>query len=166
MNPSDLRIRAISTLSFDEGSSTRSWCDWIPFRIRVNISATGSVIDILDSSISPASRVLGPGSVCLHAGHSTQDAGPVVLPARLRHARDISPQRELPKTDSAKLELAQVAARAPANLAAILRPTHELGLALRFDDHRRFCHLVLVIARRASRARAEGRAPARRFSPW
>src|SRR5437764_250828 len=115
MNPSDLRIRAISTLSFDEGSSTRSWCDWIPLRIRVNISATGSVIDILESS---------------------------VLPACFGHAGDVTAERELPKTDPAKLKLAQVATWAPADLAAILRPGHELGLALRLDDHRRFCHLV------------------------
>src|SRR5213083_458564 len=109
MNPSDLRIRAISTLSFDAGSSTRSWCDWIPLRIRVNMSATGSVIDILDSS---------------------------VLPACFGHAGDVAAERELPKADPAKLELAQVASWPPANLAAILSPSHELRLSLRLDDHR------------------------------
>src|SRR6266850_878397 len=56
------------------------------------------------------------------------------LPARFGHARDVAAERKLPKADPAELKLAQEAARAPADLAAVLRPSHELRLPLRLDD--------------------------------
>src|SRR6266498_4131208 len=108
----------------------------------------------------------GSGSTYRLLGLSSTYSDSSVLPACFGHAGDVATERELPKTDPAKLKLAQEAAWAPADFAAILCPSHELRLPLRLDDHRRFCHLVLVIARRASRARAEGSAPARRSSPW
>src|SRR5437588_2533714 len=97
MNPSFLRIRATSTLSFEEGSSMRSWREVMPLRIRVSMSAMGSVIDIRMLLV-----VFLP-----------------VLPACLRHARDISAERQLPEADAAKLKFAQKAARAAAHFAAI-----------------------------------------------
>ena len=39
-------MRAISSLSFDEGISTVSWAAMIPLRILVKKSAIGSVIDM------------------------------------------------------------------------------------------------------------------------
>src|SRR3954452_22920398 len=39
-------MRASSTLSFDDGTSTVSWAAVMPLRMRVRKSATGSVIDI------------------------------------------------------------------------------------------------------------------------
>src|SRR6266566_1582363 len=87
----------------------------MPFRIRLSMSATGSVIDI---------RVL--------------------LPACLGDAGDVSAERELPETDPAELKLAQKAARAPADFAAIFLAGHELRLPLRFDDHCHSCHLFVL----------------------
>src|SRR6266849_1370110 len=112
MKHSLLRILAISTLSFEAGISTRSWCDWMPLRMRVNISAIGSVIVIRE-----------------------------LLPACLRDTRDVSAEREMPEANPAKLKLAQIAARPTALFAAILLAGHELRLPLRFDDHCRSCHV-------------------------
>src|SRR5438132_13566860 len=133
----------------------------MPFRIRLSMSATGSVIDI---------RVL--------------------LPACLGNAGDVSAERELPETDPAEFKLAQKAAGAPADFAAIFLAGHELRLPLRFDDHCRSCHLFsvcrspfavcrcglfgqrltangnLIWCRKASLTREVKTAPARRFSPW
>src|SRR5450756_2187450 len=91
MKPSLLRMRAISTLSFEVGSSTRSWRDWIPFRIRVNISAIGSVIDMLES----------------------------FLPTGFCHAGDVATERELTEANAAKLKLTQKPARASADFATV-----------------------------------------------
>src|SRR6185436_1395973 len=113
MKPSDLRMRAISTLSFDAGISTRSWRDVIPLRIRVSISAIGSVIDI---------RV-------------TPVIGREELPARLRHAGDVAPERELAEADAAELELPQKPARTSALPAAVALAHRELRFPLRLDDH-------------------------------
>src|SRR6266545_519155 len=87
----------------------------MPFRIRVSMSAMGSVIDILR-----------------------------LLPTGLCHAGDVSAERELPETNPAEFEFAQEAARTPANLAAILRAGHELRLPLRLDDHCRSCHRFVL----------------------
>src|ERR1051326_6090878 len=99
MKPSLLRMGATSTLSFDEGSSMRSWRDVMPLRILVSMSAMGSVIDIRMLLV-----VFLP-----------------VLPACLRHARDVSAEGELPKADAAKLKLAQIAPRTAAHFAEIGR---------------------------------------------
>src|SRR6476646_1288604 len=108
MKPSLLRMRAISTLSFELGSSTRSWCDWIPFRIRVNISAIGSVIDIVES---------------------------LSLPTGFGHAGDVSTERELTEADAAKLKLPEEAARTSAHLATVAFAGAELRLPLSLDHH-------------------------------
>src|SRR6266581_3659808 len=113
MNPSVLRMRATSILSFEEGSSMRSWCDVMPLRIRVSMSAMGSVIDI---------RML-------------LVVFPPVLPARFGHTRDVSAERQLPETDAAELKLAQKAARTAAHLAAVHFARRVLRFPRRFDDH-------------------------------
>src|SRR5205085_7458971 len=112
MKPSLLRIRATSTFSFEAGSSTRSWCDVMPLRMRVSMSAIGSVIDIVDSWLSGR-----------------------CLPARLGHARDVAAERQLPKTDAAKLKLTKEAARPTADLAAVAFARRELRLPLSLDHH-------------------------------
>src|SRR5437763_7927816 len=48
------------------------------------------------------------------------------LPARLRQARDVALVRELPQADPAQAELAEVRARAPAALAAVVVACLEL----------------------------------------
>src|SRR5450755_690955 len=107
MKPSVLRIRAISTLSFELGNSTRSWRDWIPFRIRVNISAIGSVIDIVES---------------------------LSLPTGFGDPWDVAAERKLTEADSAKLKLAEETARAPAPFAAVALARGELRCPRSFDD--------------------------------
>src|SRR3954453_5069334 len=88
MYPSSLRIRAISTLSFEVGISVLSCSALLALRMRVSMSATGSV------SISS------------------------LLPGALRHARDDALMGELPQADAAEPELLEHGARAPAAVAA------------------------------------------------
>src|ERR1700737_987460 len=110
----------------------------MPLRMRVNISAIGSVIDIRK-----------------------------LLPACLGNAGDVSAQRQLPETNPAELKLAQIASRTPAHFAAILLARHELRFARCLDDHCRSCHVCLpTSAQTAFPAPGGGSEPARRFSPW
>src|SRR5215467_13968060 len=81
-------MRAISSLSLELGISVRSCSALLALRIRVSMSATGSV----------SIRVL--------------------LPRALRHARDHALVGELPQADPAEPELAEHGARAPAAVAA------------------------------------------------
>src|SRR6185503_6991599 len=95
-------IRASSALSLERGMSTRRWPAVQAFRIRVNMSATGSVM-LMRSSLSPAG---------------------------LAHAGDVPLQRELTETDSAQPELPQHRAHSPAALAAATSPRGEFRGAL------------------------------------
>src|SRR5919205_1110097 len=102
MYPSSLRRRAIDSLMREFGISTRSCSAWLALRMRVSMSAIGSV----------NIRVL--------------------LPAGFRHARDRALVRELAQADPAEAELPVHGARAAAPAAAgvvadaeLLRP---LGL--------------------------------------
>jgi len=79
-------------------------------RIRVNISAIGSVMNINSVSL-PIIRLAGETD---HAPTVTAKS----LPARLNNAWDLPLQRQLTKTDAAQVELPQVASRAAAPLAA------------------------------------------------
>src|SRR5260370_41127142 len=99
-------MRAISVLSFDTGTSTR-WClAAAALRIRVRKSPMGSVC-IIFLWLLPA---------CFH------DAG------------NFSLERHAAKTDSAHLELANIAAGAAANAAAIAHAHFEFGLFATFGD--------------------------------
>src|SRR5919199_5837222 len=91
-------MRASSILNRDAGMATESWSADSPLRMRVRKSAIGSVIDI-GSASSPA-RLGQPGHVAV-VGH-------------------------LPQADAAEPELAEVRARAPAALAAVVLPRLEL----------------------------------------
>src|ERR1044071_6755417 len=81
-------MRAISTFSFELGISARSCSALLALRIRVSMSATGSV------SISS------------------------LLPGALGHARDHALVGELAQADPAEPELLEHGARAPAAVAA------------------------------------------------
>src|SRR5580698_6133552 len=113
MNALSLRTRAISTFSFDCGISTRRCFALTALRMRVSMSAIGSVIVI----------------VCPR------------LPAGLAHARQEPVQCHVPEANSAQTELAQEGAGATAPLAAVVLPDGELGLALALLDHCLACHL-------------------------
>src|SRR3712207_921406 len=124
------RIRASSIFIFDAGTSTRRCFDPQAFRVRVSISAIGSVMLILPMSSSGRISAAGDapkvwGMVPGAAGGRRPPlrsavAGRRVLPARLAHAGDHPLERELAEADAADAELAQVGARAAAALAAVL----------------------------------------------
>src|ERR1700681_269314 len=116
------RIFAISTFSFESGMSTRRCFAPQALRMRVSISAIGSVILIKSSS-----SVL-PYPV---AGTRRNEW----LPARLANARDVTRQRLLSETDSAKPELSQESARPSAPQATVMLPHSELEFALALLHH-------------------------------
>src|ERR1700730_14669920 len=106
MYPSSFKMRAISVLSFDTGTSTR-WClAAAALRMRVRKSPMGSVC-IIFLSLLPA---------CFH------DAG------------DFSLERHAAKTDSAHLKLADITAGAAANAATIAHTHLELGFLASLGD--------------------------------
>src|SRR5215212_6761680 len=116
MYPSSFKTSAIADLILEAGISTAAWRAWSPFRMRVSISAIGSVI---------MARAL-------------------LLPARLRHARNLAFESELAEADPAQPELAHIGAGTAAPLAAAVLP-HRVGLiegarVLRLHDHRDFRH--------------------------
>src|SRR5881296_4013347 len=109
--PSSLRMPAMASFMFECGISTRGCRDLTAFRIRVSMSAIGSVM---------------------------VSSSPPVLPAGFRNARHHPLQRQIAEADPAQLELAQEAPRPPAALAAVAVPDRELLLlAHRRDPGRR-----------------------------
>src|SRR6185312_14068417 len=99
-------MRAIWTFNLELGISALSCSALLALRMRVSMSATGSV------SIS-----------CL-------------LPRALRHARDHALVGELPQADPAEPELLEHGARAPAAVAAGVVAHLELRGARSLRDHR------------------------------
>src|SRR5213594_4343254 len=57
-----------------------------------------------------------------------------ISPTRLRHARQLAHERALPEADPAQPELAHVATRATAHLAAVITLDLELRRALGLED--------------------------------
>src|SRR5213593_3137431 len=109
--PSPLRMEAMASFMCECGMSTRGCRARTAFRMRVSMSAIGSVI----VSSSPSG-----------------------LPAGLRDAGDHPLQRQVAETDPAQLELAQEPPRPAAALAAVAVPDRELELlAHRCDPGRR-----------------------------
>src|SRR2546421_5685888 len=117
MVASFLRMRAISSFSFDAGMSTRECFAEIALRIRVSMSAIGSVITQTPKT-GVGCWVLGFGGAAMNPTPKTQHPKPSLLPARLDDARNLPLERKLAEADAAQFELAQVAARSPAALAA------------------------------------------------
>src|SRR5580765_3948039 len=112
-------MRAISSFSLEAGTST-FWCRArIALRIRVSISATGSVNFIRFASPQPP--VLSAFS-----GEPATARVPNHLPRRLRNPRNLPAQRQPTETQTAQPELAQERPRPPANLAAVVPPRREL----------------------------------------
>src|SRR4051794_14219878 len=136
---------ASATLSFDDGMRTSSCCTTLALRMRVSMSAIGSVIVIARSPLSPA---------------------------RLRDAGDLSRVDHLAEADAAQPELAEHRARPAAAAAPRVCAHLELGLALLLLDQGLLCHLFLYCStagRRAgtgSRRRRAVPVPRRRSSRW
>src|SRR5579875_162329 len=104
MYPSSLSRRAISTFIFELGIVTRSCSALLALRMRVSMSAIGSV------STAPP------------------------LPARLRHAGDRTLVRQLAQADPAEAELAKHRARPAAPVAAGVAAHRELLRSSLLDD--------------------------------
>src|SRR3954466_8518186 len=96
MKPSSLRMRAISRLVREAGTTTSVWRARDALRMRVSMSAMGS------------ETFIG------------------LLPARLRHARQLAQQGPLPEADAAQREAAQVCAGPTADGAAVIPADLEL----------------------------------------
>src|SRR5690348_692506 len=64
------------------------------------------------------------------------------LPARFRHARDLSCQGELAEADATQREATDEGARTAAQLAAVVRLHFESRRALRLRDHRFLCQMI------------------------
>src|SRR5262245_11874081 len=62
------------------------------------------------------------------------------LPARFHDARHLALEGQLPETQAAELKLPEIAARAPAQLAAVMGARHELRRARRPDHERDLGH--------------------------
>src|SRR5687767_3310258 len=101
------RIRAISSFIFESGMSTRRCFDPQALRMRVNMSAIGSVM-LMVVALSPA---------------------------RLLDARDQPVQRQLAEADTADAELPNERAGPATALTAVVLAHHELRLALALLDH-------------------------------
>src|SRR5436190_18870735 len=123
-------IFAISTFSFETGMSTRRCFAPQALRMRVSISAIGSVM--LIKSISSFYRI---------PIQSPQFAGFVGrvenewLPARLAHAGDVARQRQVSETDSADAEFSQERARSSAPPTPVVLTHSELRLPLALLHH-------------------------------
>src|ERR1700730_15220268 len=63
------------------------------------------------------------------------------LPARFRHARDVTAKGKLTEADPAELKLPQIAARSTAPFAAVLLARRKLRLPIGLDDHCGSCHV-------------------------
>src|SRR3970040_1225664 len=99
MKPSSLSTFAIATFIFEAGIETLSCLEDTPLRMRVTMSAIGSV---------------------------TFNAAPPPLPARLGHARYLPLERHVPEADAAHAEHTDVAARPAAESAAGALPVGKL----------------------------------------
>src|SRR5438552_2578771 len=127
MYPSCSRIFASASLSFDEGIGTSSWNAVLALRMRVSMSAIGSVI-------VTARRPPSPGA--------------------LRHAGDLTRVRHLAQAQAAQAEVAVHRARATALPAPRVRAHLELRLPLLLLDECLLCHrspLAVTAEREAER---------------
>src|SRR6266576_6796368 len=124
-------MRAISSFSFEAGISTRECLAAIALRIRVNISAMGSVMYISKSGVG--CRVSGDGlGPAFKPVPDTWPLGTLLfLPARLYDARNLSLERQVAETDTAQVELAQIRARPAATFAARITAHFELRFPCR-----------------------------------
>src|SRR5687768_4441025 len=133
-------MRAISSFSFDAGTSTRVWRDWTALRIRVSMSAIGSVIPCpRGPGAAPASRLQRARTTAARfpavrpptvAGLRSRPCG--ALPAALGHTRDLALEGELTETETAQGELPEVRPRPATPLAAVAGAHRKLVPALLF----------------------------------
>src|SRR5262245_44168541 len=125
-------MRAISAFTLDAGKSTRAWRAVTALRIRVSMSAIGSVISAL--SYRPSSS--RQARCTWHQPLAPKHLAPTLwrqgthwhpwhlrsLPAALRDACDISRERELAEAETAQCELPHVRPWAATAAATVVLP--------------------------------------------
>src|SRR5258708_306257 len=156
MNPSALRIRAISIFIRLDGIMTVSCRAPAALRIRVSMSPTGSftatprgrrafgTIVRRGRGASPSVR-WGSGA----CGSGVVGVASVVIfnsPTALRHAWKLADEGPLAEADPAQAELAHVRARAAAHLAPVVALRLELRRLLRLEDQAELRHLATPLA--------------------
>src|SRR5687767_11382979 len=112
-------MAASASFSLEEGIRTWSCCAVLALRMRVSMSAMGSVI------------VIGRA---------------LPSPARLRHARHLAGMDHLAEADAAQPELAEHRSGPAAPAAAGVAADLELGLALLLLDEGLLRHLCLPVS--------------------
>src|SRR6266487_812282 len=141
MKPSLRSTSAIETFIFDAGMFTYSCFAVTALRMRVSMSAIGSVMFkgcvSLFSRAHPLQVLSGMTAICDPA-----------LPTRFLHSGQLSTKRHLPEADPAQREIADVRSRPSAYLAPVLRPHTVLRLAVRPDDLRRLSHRLRPLLRK------------------
>src|SRR4051812_27010044 len=105
-------MAASDSFSFEDGMRTVSCMATLALRMRVSMSATGSVMVMRG----------------------------LPSPARLRDAGDLAGVDHLPQADAAQAEAAVDGPRAPTTPATGVRPPLELGLPLRLLNQCLLCH--------------------------
>src|SRR3954468_24376291 len=150
--------------SLDDGMVVESWYAWLAFRIRVSMSAIGSVIVMGVVPLSPRFLARSGAGLSATGGASSGDPsvgsspgdGPAAEPHRelasgggrrgpspagLADARQLAGVRHLPQADPAQAELAEDRVRATAPLAPGVAADRELRLAGRLVDQRLLGHV-------------------------
>src|SRR3970040_1987663 len=115
-------MRAISAFSREAGMSTRVCFDCTAFRMRVSMSAIGSLISSCSVSWFQSARRLRFAGSGLRTWDGFRAADPPSLPAALRHTRDVPLERQLSEAEATEVELADVGAGPPAQLAPVPEP--------------------------------------------
>src|SRR5918994_1747225 len=113
MKPSFWRMAARASFTLEDGMRTSSCIATLALRMRVSMSAIGSVMVMSRRLPSPAG---------------------------LGHARELAGMGELAQADPAQAELAEHGMRSPTAPAPGVRPDLELGLALLLVDERLLRH--------------------------
>src|SRR5262245_19810630 len=138
MYPSSCRIFAMSLLIRDKGMSTRVCLALTALRIRVSMSAIGSVITLSRNRfLVLRSRfwvlVLGAGSMFRwneEPERRTKNQEPGTqnrrLPAAFRDPGDVAFECELAEAQTAEAELPHVGPRPAAQMATVAQPNLEL----------------------------------------
>src|SRR5579859_1240620 len=122
-------MRAISSFSFEAGTSTFCCRAPMALRTRVRKSATGSV-----------RLIVSPYSLRCPFVPADRETSGSELPTRLRDAGDLALEGQTAETQAADAELPQKCARTSAQLAAVVLAARELRLPRVFDSFCCRCH--------------------------
>jgi hypothetical protein len=129
-----LRALPLDLVAFDVTLALQRLEDlFLDARVRNPDTAAAEPVDVPDPGQQVSDRI----------GHAhCEISSSAFLPAGLLHAGDLAPGGEVPEADPAYGELPEVGARATAQLAAVVRPSGELGSPPLFQDQGLPCHVA------------------------